>query len=183
MVFDGPINAIPSNAFKGKTSLTSITYLPRSVKHIEYGAFRMDSYTSSLESINLNEGLLTIGNRAFLSNRKLTSITCPNSLEHIYAFAFNTNPYLHEVTIGENFKSFIDKNGVEVIPLKYEDAYSFSDGLANVKFNGKWGFIDKGGRVVIPFKYDVAQGFSLGCAKVCLDREWFYIDKQGNRID
>ena len=113
MVFDGPINAIPSTTFKGKVYLTSITYLPNSVKHIESGAFRMDSYTSSLESINLNEGLLTIGNRAFLSNRKLTSITCPNSLEHIHAFAFNTCPYIHEVTIGENFKSFIDKNGVD----------------------------------------------------------------------
>lgn len=40
---------------------------------------------------------------------------------------------------------FIDKNGKEVIPCKYDDASGFSEGLAQVKKNGKWEFINKYG--------------------------------------
>jgi hypothetical protein len=33
-----------------------------------------------------------------------------------------------------------------VIPLKYDDAGDFSEGLAPVKLNGRWRFIDKSGK-------------------------------------
>ena len=36
----------------------------------------------------------------------------------------------------------------------WEDARSFSDSLAAVKMEGKWGFIDKAGKEVISFQYD-----------------------------
>lgn len=36
------------------------------------------------------------------------------------------------------------------VPLEYDEKHDFSDGLAKVKKNGKWGFIDKTGNVVIP---------------------------------
>ena len=49
---------------------------------------------------------------------------------------------------------YIDKTGREVIPCKYDDASSFSEGLAKVKKSGKYGFIDKTGREVVPFIYD-----------------------------
>ncbi|MCX7985750.1 MAG: WG repeat-containing protein [Bacteroidales bacterium] len=39
----------------------------------------------------------------------------------------------------------MDKSGKEVIPLKYDDAGYFSEGLARVKLNDKWGYIDKNG--------------------------------------
>jgi hypothetical protein len=77
---------------------------------------------------------------------------------------------------------FIDKTGKEVIPLKYDDARSFSEGLASVNLNGKWGYIDKTGKEVIPFKYDDAWPFSKGRAEVKLDGEWFYIDKTGKCV-
>src|SRR5206468_8469070 len=44
--------------------------------------------------------------------------------------------------LGEDKYGFIDKTGKEVIPRKYDDARSFSEGLAAVKLNGEWGFID-----------------------------------------
>lgn len=47
-----------------------------------------------------------------------------------------------------------DENGNIVIPAKYDEAWSFSEGLAHVKINGKWGFIDKTDKLVIPAKYD-----------------------------
>ena len=66
-----------------------------------------------------------------------------------------------------------------MIPLIYDDAWYFSEGLARVYENGKWGFIDKTGKVVIPLIYDGADGFSDGEAKVRVDDERFYIDKEG----
>ena len=40
---------------------------------------------------------------------------------------------------------FIDKSGTEVIPCKYDGAYSFSEGRAEVKLNGKRGYVNKSG--------------------------------------
>lgn len=42
---------------------------------------------------------------------------------------------------------FIDKRGKEVIPLRYDEASSFSEdeGIALVELNGKEGYIDKNG--------------------------------------
>jgi len=48
----------------------------------------------------------------------------------------------------------------------YEDAQTFSEGLAAVKQNGKWGYIDQDGKTVIPFQYDLACAFSEGYAVV-----------------
>lgn len=54
----------------------------------------------------------------------------------------------------------------EVIAPQYENAGSFSEGLAPVKQNGKWGYIDTEGNVVIPFQYEMAYIFREGLAVV-----------------
>lgn len=54
----------------------------------------------------------------------------------------------------------------EIIAPQYEDAQTFSEGLAAVKQGGKWGFIDETGKVVIPFQYDYVGRFSEGRALV-----------------
>jgi len=41
---------------------------------------------------------------------------------------------------------FCDRNKKIVIPIKYDFAGVFSEGLAPVNLNGKWGFIDKRGK-------------------------------------
>ena len=48
---------------------------------------------------------------------------------------------------------YIDKTGAEVIPLQYEDAGDFQNGLAKVKKDGKWGYINTKGETVLPFEY------------------------------
>ena len=68
----------------------------------------------------------------------------------------------------------------EIISKKYDDAGSFSEGLAAVEINGKWGFIDHTGKEIIPLKYDDAGSFSEGLAPVKLDGKWGQIDKNGN---
>ncbi|MDR2027184.1 MAG: WG repeat-containing protein [Prevotellaceae bacterium] len=46
--------------------------------------------------------------------------------------------------VGLNGKyGYIDKNGKEIIPLKYNNAGRSSEGLFPVKLNGKWGCTDK----------------------------------------
>ena len=48
---------------------------------------------------------------------------------------------------------FIDTKGKEIIPLIYDNANFFSEGLAPVVKNGKWGFINKKNNVFIDFQY------------------------------
>jgi hypothetical protein len=74
---------------------------------------------------------------------------------------------------------FIDKDGKEVIPLKYEYARNFSEGLATVELNGKWGYIDKTGTEVIPVKYENAFNFNKGTGIVGLNGKYGFIDKAG----
>jgi len=75
---------------------------------------------------------------------------------------------------------YVDMNGKERIPLQYEDAYSFQDGLAKVKKNGKWGYIDTSGKTVIDLVYDQAGLFYNGYAKVERNGTAAIIDQKGN---
>ena len=78
---------------------------------------------------------------------------------------------------------FINKEGKEVTSLKYDYAWSFSEGLAAVKLNDKFGFINKAGKEVIPLKYDHAYRFENGNAKVILNGKEFYINTKGERVE
>ncbi len=78
---------------------------------------------------------------------------------------------------------YINKTGKVVIPLQYDDAYSFYEGLAVVKKDGKYGFINKTGNIIVPLQYDDVGAFYEGLAWVYKDGEEFYINKQGQRVD
>ena len=54
----------------------------------------------------------------------------------------------------------------EPIAPRYDDALSFSEGLAAVKTDGLWGYIDTKGNTVIPEQFDIAFSFSEGLALV-----------------
>jgi hypothetical protein len=77
---------------------------------------------------------------------------------------------------------YIDKKGKIVIPIQYDDADFFSEGLASVKINGKWGYVDKKGNMVVPPVYDDAWLFSEGLAQVKINGKWGYIDKRGRMV-
>ena len=61
----------------------------------------------------------------------------------------------------------------------YDYVHEYSEGLAEVRLNDKWGFIDKSGTEIIPCKYDWAEGFSEGRAKVKLNGKQGYVNKSG----
>jgi len=74
------------------------------------------------------------------------------------------------------------RSTIEIVPCKYDDGEDFSEGLAAVKLNGKWGFIDTTGKEVIPLKYDYAYYFREGLACVILNGKYGFIDKTGKEV-
>ena len=85
-----------------------------------------------------------------------------------------------------NKYGYQDASGKMVIPFLYDDANSFSEGLAAVLIDGKWGFIDENGKMVIEPQYEEAGKFSSGLANVMVgnwsDGKWGYIDKTGKVV-
>lgn len=82
------LTALGNYAFKD-TGLTSVSMKDTKVTAIGEGLF-MQTNASALTSIELPEGLLSIGNQAFYNNAALKTIELPESLKTIgnYAFAF-----------------------------------------------------------------------------------------------
>ncbi|WP_083631302.1 TonB family protein [Labilibacter marinus] len=65
-------------------------------------------------------------------------------------------------------------------PFNY--AEPFSEGLALVEKDLKFGFIDKTGKLVIPFKFTDAGSFKKGITYAAVNGKYGYINKQGEFI-
>ena len=68
------------------------------------------------------------------------------------------------------------------IPLQFEFAKDFSEGVAAVKVGGKFGYNDKAGKIVINPQFDDAGEFSGGLAWVLVAGKQGYIDKDGKYV-
>jgi len=69
-----------------------------------------------------------------------------------------------------------------VVFSKYEEASDFSEGLARIKLNGKWGYIDKTGKEIIPLKYEALNELENGFMGAELNKKWKgYMDKKGTQ--
>lgn len=79
---------------------------------------------------------------------------------------------------------YINKSGKFVIEPKFDEAEDFSDGLAAVKMNDKWGFIDTLGNVKVDFKFsNKPNSFRNGRAFVQgTNNKWGIIDTDGYLI-
>lgn len=64
----------------------------------------------------------------------------------------------------------------------FEGATDFSNGVAWVKIDGKWGLIDKSGKEVVKPKYDEAGNFSEDLAWVKLNEKYGFIDNSGKEV-
>ena len=91
---DGSVTSIGNGAFKGCSSLTSIT-IPGSVTKIGYNAFYG---CTSLMSISIPDSVTSIGGNAFDGCTSLTSINIPNSVTHIGDYAFYSCSSLTSIT-------------------------------------------------------------------------------------
>ncbi|MBR5334313.1 MAG: WG repeat-containing protein [Alistipes sp.] len=72
--------------------------------------------------------------------------------------------------------------GEIVIPAKFENGWHFSENLARVKFEGKFGFIDKLGNPILDFQYEYLDNFSHGLAASNEHGKWGFIDKTGRIV-
>ena len=77
---------------------------------------------------------------------------------------------------------YIDKRGKVVLPLQFDQAEGFSEGVAAVRVGIKWGFIDLNGQVVIAPKFQSTGRFSDGLAPVRTQEVWGYVDKSGRLV-
>lgn len=79
-------------------------------------------------------------------------------------------------------KGFMNKLGKIIVPLEYDEAYAFADGMAKVANNGLYGFVNTNGRLVVSCIYDDANDFSDGIGIIKKKGKYGYINKQGKLI-
>ena len=78
---------------------------------------------------------------------------------------------------------YMDTTGRIVIPMRYERAQDFSEGLAAVEIDGRWAFIDRTGNEVIPARFISVYNFKSGMARVEIaPGSWRYIDRSGKIV-
>ena len=127
-----------------------------------------------------HEGLAKIyrnGKWGFINKKGEEIVTC----KYVNAEYFSDGVAWVQFSNDNKDWGIIDKTGHEVI-ARYGIRNPFSDGLASVASNGKYGFIDKKGHVVIPFKYDDARPFQEGLARIMLNHKYGFIDKTGRVV-
>ncbi len=66
---------------------------------------------------------------------------------------------------------WIDRSGKVITKPYFDQVYRFSEGLAPVQVNGKWGFIDQNGTIVIEPQFDSAGMFSEGLCVIGIKAE------------
>ncbi|MDO4799006.1 MAG: WG repeat-containing protein [Bacillota bacterium] len=121
----------------------------------------------------------TEGTTAFVDRQGKVAI--PENVEYELAdlFAEGFACVVKDLRSNEPRFGFIDKSGQITIPIQFEQAQSFSEGLAAVRINGKWGFIDRVGAIVIPAEYDWVRDFEDGLAVAAKEGICTFIDSNG----
>jgi hypothetical protein len=105
--------------------------------------------------------------------------TIHNVLEYDYE---DITTYKVRLASGEKYGYILRTTGQWVVPPQFDEAFSFGEGLAEVRVSGKWGYINKTGKMVIEPQFDAFQGFGEGIAPVVVNGKWGYIDKMGKML-
>lgn len=77
---------------------------------------------------------------------------------------------------------FVNTQRELVVTCIYDDAGTFSEGLAPVRLGNKFGYVNQQGAIQIPCLYDEAREFSEGLALVRLPDGYCYIDSAGQSL-
>jgi len=82
-----------------------------------------------------------------------------NQYQKDYDFCEKFSEYrdIAVVRRGDKF-GYINREGVEITPLKYDRAMQFYYGTGRVQLGGKWGMINKRGKEITPLVYDELKG-------------------------
>lgn len=76
----------------------------------------------------------------------------------------------------------IHQDLITTLPLPYREVWEFTDGMAKVSAQEKFGFINTDGHLTIPLEYDDAWSFSEGLASVQKDNTYGYINVKNQLI-
>ncbi len=78
---------------------------------------------------------------------------------------------------------YMNASGKVVIPLQFQFAYDFHEGLARVQANGKFGLIDKQGNYVLQPEFRDVANISEGLIFAAKDEHVFaFYDRKGNQV-
>ena len=162
----------------------------------EIGTAKANEYTEFNLPIGENELKFVASNFPNISNTQIVKLERDSQKRVVVELKAKCDEYLLNLPDNE-FDCFLEnrKYGFKlkardyvVVPCKYNHVYRFSEGLAAVELNGKWGYIDKTGKEVIPCKYDGAYKFSDGLAVVYIyiglyfRGKYGFIDKTGKEV-
>ncbi len=86
------------------------------------------------------------------------------------------------IIVYNNTLRTIDNEYLYTLEGRWDGARDFSENMAAVKKDGKWGYIDSDGVVIVEPTYDSANSFSEGLAAVQRGGKWGYIDKTGKQV-
>lgn len=100
--------------------------------------------------------------------------------QYLDANAFSEGVF--PVKLPESGWGYVNLKNEIVISARFENARSFSEGLAAAKAGGKWGFIDHKGAFFIEAKFDSVYPFHEGLAAVKMNNKYAFINKKGNLI-
>lgn len=104
-------------------------------------------------------------------------IILPVQYEEVYDMTLDGLALIKQTDKGYGFANAAGK--ITLKPI-YNDAHSFSEGLAAVKKDSLWRFIDVNGNAVIPPLFYNAGNFANGLAPVCNQQNlWGYINTTG----
>ena len=120
----------------------------------------------------------------------IVALLCLISGGGYYAYAKYYNGESSEVALAEQSPNLVELTPEFISAIqKYEKLGPFSEGLAAVMKDGKWGYINTKGEEVIPCRYSMCEVFHEGLAAVqkyseegYLDAEWGYIDTKGKEV-
>ena len=122
------LTSIAAHGFEGMSRLVSVDFGDAKLKNIDNYAFR---YCESLQTVNIPDGVVSIGRFAFYGGKSLVRLDLPESIEYIGRFAFyfaeNLNVYFKADTLPTNLQENWD----------YGIA-GYYVGVTNVLENGDW---------------------------------------------
>lgn len=140
------------------------------------GSLNEDGYSNALYPIRVN------GKWGYMNSRKEIVIDCKFDMAEDFNDGFaiverrvtDKGDHSTRTLIG-----FIDEKGVMLTDFKYDRAFPFSDEMALVMKDEKYGYIDKTGKEVISLQYEDGAMFSEGLAAVKVNGKNGFINKKG----
>lgn len=106
----------------------------------------------------------------------------PVTCDMTYTFKNGMGRIMKKDEKGITYYGLVNTFGRLVAPLIYEEIGDFSNGLASVKRNGKYGYIDADGAEVIKPRYDEASCFTHDRAIVRKDNDGMLLNTDGKVI-